>query len=134
MVVDFSTIFLLAQAANTADTEPSLFSPWMVFLFVFLLLGVPFLLGNLIAKALKLKDLAFKISIVLLAAELGLTPMLSQYVIGALEQRRYEEQLADWQAHEEARKKISESDLAELKQAIPNVEIIEHEEADNEGD
>ncbi|MCA9069904.1 MAG: hypothetical protein KDA84_13315, partial [Planctomycetaceae bacterium] len=55
-------------------------------------------LGVLIARQLKLKDYAFKISVVLFAALLGLMPFLYQGVLGVYEQQNYENRLAEWEA------------------------------------
>lgn len=129
MTMGSSMMFILAQAVKPVEVaEPSLFSPWIIFMIVVLIIGLPFMLGTLIARSLKMKDLALKISVVLLALELGLAPMLSQYVIGAREQSHFAKEDAHWQDKDESRQKISKTQIAEFKAAIPGVEVIEHEE------
>ena len=66
----------LAQAADTATkaAAPSQASAWLMFLFVALVIVVPFILGNLIARALRMKDISMKIGIVLFAVFLAVTP------------------------------------------------------------
>ncbi len=116
-----SSFLLFAQTSTTtrpAVEEPSLLSPVMVFAIVLLILAVPFGLGSLIARSLKMKDLAMKISVIILATELGLAPFLAEYVRGYLEKRQYNQQLAHWQEKENARKKITESGIEELKSEL----------------
>lgn len=121
-----SSLFVLAQAAGeTAPQaeEPSLFSPWLIGLAVVVLLGLPFLLGTLIAGMLKMKDLSQRISVVLLVLLLGMAPFVSQYVIGSLEQRQYNRELAEWTEKQEAREKITRDGIAGLKEKIPGLNV-----------
>ena len=119
------TLPVLAQAAQQGARkvaeEAPLLSPWLTLFLVVLLLGVPFLLGSLIARWLKMKETATKIGVVLLSLELGLAPFISQYVIGALEEQRYEQELTGWQKKEAAREKISSQDIEELVKAVPSL-------------
>jgi hypothetical protein len=129
MTMGSSMMFILAQAVKPAEVaEPSLFSPWIIFMFVVLVVALPFVLGTVIARSLKMKDLALKISVVLLAMELGLAPMLSQYVIGSREQSHFAKEDTHWKDKDESRQKISKTQIAEFKSAIPGVEVVEHQE------
>lgn len=112
--------------------EPSLMSPWMMGVLVVAIVLVPFGLGSLIAKALKMKDLSMRIGIVLLTLELGLAPFVSQYVIGSIEQKRYQEKLDVWQEHQSYREKISDEGVEKLKSAIPELEVLREEPAPEE--
>lgn len=77
---------LLAQESLTVPAEEvqevSSAVGWGVFLIVIAVLVLPFILGTLIANALKMKHLATRISVVLLALTLGLSPFVSQMVGG----------------------------------------------------
>lgn len=127
MHIPDSLFLLFAQAATNANNapaeEPSLLSPWMVFFLIVLLIGLPFLLGTLFARMLKMKEISTRLSVVLLVTELGLTPFAAQYVVGALEQRRYEQQSADWKKKQEARDTISRKDIDALKKELPGLAI-----------
>lgn len=121
-----SHLLVLAQAAAKGAPqaeEPSLLSPWLVGMIVVVLLGVPFLLGALIARALKMKDLSQKIGVVLLVLFLGLSPFVSQYVVGALEENRYEKELAVWKEKQSARDKITAEGIRGLKDKIPGLNV-----------
>ena len=111
-----------AQKPAVAE-EPSLVSPWMMMVFVVLLIGLPFLLGSLIARWLKMKDVAMRIGVVLLAFELGMSNILWQYVMGYLEHRKYEQQVAVWQERQEARDTITPETIDSLKKAVPQLEV-----------
>lgn len=70
---------LLAQdAVTSADevAEVSSLAGWGIFLLVIAIMVLPFVLGGVIANALKMKDLATRISLVLLALTLGATPFV----------------------------------------------------------
>lgn len=123
------TLILFAQQsvsqAKPGAEEPSLISPWMMGLFVVLILGLPFLLGNLIARWIKMKDMSTKISVILLALILGMSPFVSQYVIGWEEQGRYDEDLSAWKEKQKYRDQISADGIAELKAKakVPGLEV-----------
>jgi len=51
---------------------------WIVLLVLVLVLVGPFLIGQLIANALKLKDLGFRMGVVLFAITLGLSPFINE--------------------------------------------------------
>nr|WP_271870844.1 protein translocase subunit SecD [Planctomicrobium sp.] len=61
---------------------PSSAEGWGIFLLVIAILVLPFVLGNVIANALKMKHLATRISIVLLAITLGISPFVMTLVRG----------------------------------------------------
>ena len=67
----------LAQAADTATksaSAPSAASAWLMFLFVVLVIVIPFVLGSLAARALRMKDISMKLGIIFFAVFLALTP------------------------------------------------------------
>lgn len=76
-------VMLLAQETVTAGEnlaeipEVSSAMGWGVFLIVIAALVLPFVLGNLLANALKMKSAATRISIVLLALTLAVSPFLT---------------------------------------------------------
>lgn len=119
-----SSFLVFAQAAadaakKQAADEPSLLSPWMMFVLVVLVIALPFGVGSLIARGLKMKDQANKIGVILFALTLGLSPFVAQYIIGALEQRQYEKAEARWQERQKARETIKKEDLDALVKAVP---------------
>lgn len=67
---------VLAQETLTAAEDDGM-AGWLVFLIIVAVLALPFVLGNAIASALKLKDLGSRIGVVLLALTLGLAPFVS---------------------------------------------------------
>jgi len=74
-----SNWLLLAQATQkageTISKEPRT-SGFLVFLMILAIFVVPFVLGSMLAKMLKLKDLSTKIGGILLAVTLGLAPFV----------------------------------------------------------
>lgn len=71
---------LLAQAAGKATQSPSV--PWQFFVIVAMVFIVPFVLGQLIAQGLKLKDLGFKMGVVLFSIFLSAAPFVYQAMRG----------------------------------------------------
>jgi hypothetical protein len=112
----------VSQKPRVAD-EPSLVTPWMMAIIVLLLIGLPFLLGALIARWLKVKDLALRIGVVLFAFLLGMSKIGGQYVMGYLEQRKYDQDLAVWEERQAARDTIKPQTLDELKKAVPGLDV-----------
>lgn len=99
---------------------------WLL-LAVLLIFGLPFLIGRLLGRALKMKDISVRVGIVLLAAFLGLTPFAAQWVLGMQEQRDYESAIAEWRQKQEERlsnSKITDEGLDKLRQALPELQII----------
>ena len=93
---------------------------WLLFLIVVAVFAVPFGLGRFITRVLKLKDLSFKMGVVLLTAVLGLTPFVWQVVQGKLESQRWQVQHAQWEAKQ---KLISDEAVAKLQKALPDCKI-----------
>ncbi|MDQ3330439.1 MAG: protein translocase subunit SecD [Planctomycetota bacterium] len=61
-------------------------SGWVLFIAFLLIIGLPFLLGWAIAKALRLPDTATRIGIVLLAAFIGTAPFVWNVVVGTTQE------------------------------------------------
>ncbi|MEX1230985.1 MAG: protein translocase subunit SecD [Planctomycetaceae bacterium] len=91
--LSFSHWALLAQDAGTAANDAvkevaeaagssSSSSGTLLLMFALLVFVVPFVLGTLIAKALKLKDVSGRITLVLFALLMGATPILYQMAKG----------------------------------------------------
>ena len=119
-------LITFAQAAGAKPPvaeEPSLVPPWLMFTIVVLLIGLPFLLGTLIARWLKLKDIALRVSVVLLAFELGMSNIAWQYLMGYLEHRKHEQDVAVWEERQAARDTVRPQTLDELKKAIPGLDV-----------
>jgi SecD/SecF fusion protein len=77
MIESILNSLTLAQAADAATKTPaaaSHASAWLMFLFVVLVIIVPFALANLAARALRMKELSMKIGIIFFAVSLALTP------------------------------------------------------------
>lgn len=70
----------VAQAA--AEQAATGISPFLVLLIVAAVLILPFVIGQLIANALKLKEFGFRIGVVLFAITLGLSPFVSRMATG----------------------------------------------------
>ncbi|MFO1094260.1 MAG: protein translocase subunit SecD [Planctomycetaceae bacterium] len=66
-------------ATNVASSGTS---GWLIFLTVIAMLVLPFVIGQALAKLLRLKDLSSKIGIVLFALTLGLAPFVGQVLAG----------------------------------------------------
>ncbi|HUG92821.1 MAG TPA: hypothetical protein VML55_18410 [Planctomycetaceae bacterium] len=99
---------------------------WLL-LAVLLIFGLPFLIGRLLGRALKMKDISVRVGIVLLAAFLGLTPFAAQWVLGMQEQREYESAIAEWQQKLDERlsnSKVTDQGIEKLRQALPELQVI----------
>jgi SecD/SecF fusion protein len=68
------TLAQTATPATNGAAAPSQASAWLMFLFVVLVIVVPFVVGNLVARALRMKDLSMKIGIIFFAVSLAVTP------------------------------------------------------------
>lgn len=96
---------------------------------VLLLIGavvfiLPFVLGVVIARALKLKDMSVRIGVVLCAAFLGLTPFVAEEIRGRMEQAEYEESLAEWEARQQKiQGKLTPEGIDALQEKLPEVVI-----------
>ncbi len=71
---------LLAQAADKAADTPGV--PWQFFVTIALVFIVPFILGQLIAVGLKLKEFGFKMGVVLFSIFLSAAPFVYQGMMG----------------------------------------------------
>ncbi|WP_437192099.1 protein translocase subunit SecD [Planctomicrobium sp. SH527] len=67
---------------NTTGGAVSDWKGWIVFLAILAVVVVPFLVGNLIAKALRMRDYGTKIGIVLFALVLAIWPFATRMIIG----------------------------------------------------
>jgi hypothetical protein len=93
---------------------------WLVFLIVVAIFVVPFALGGFVAQVLKLKDLGFKMGVILLTAVLGVTPFVWQVVEGKLEMQQWEVRHAEWQVKQNL---ISDEAVAKLQKELKDCEI-----------
>ncbi|WP_339909530.1 protein translocase subunit SecD [Symmachiella dynata] len=73
-------VTIVAEEATTGDSAMMQFAK--IVLVLFLCFGLPFILGHLIAKALKLRDLASKIGWILCAITLASSPFMYQMYAG----------------------------------------------------
>lgn len=73
---------LLAAEDTTLNAPASDAWGWLVFLLVLAVIVVPFALGSLIARGLKMKDYANKIGIVLFSLTLALGPFVTRWMSG----------------------------------------------------
>jgi SecD/SecF fusion protein len=78
--IDFHSATLLA--AEVTEKTTSQVSGWGILLVLFVVFVLPFLLGGLIARALKLKDFSRKIGLVLFTAMIASTPFAWQIANG----------------------------------------------------
>lgn len=84
---------------------------------------VPLSLGRLIAGWLNIEDAAFRIGVVLVALTLGVWPMASQLLIGAAEQRAYEQNRAEHVKQQEEYK-VQPLIKQELEELVPGLNVI----------
>ena len=78
----------LAQAAGAAQTtaeaaKTTHASAWVLFVLVITVIVVPFVLGTLLARALRMKDVSMRIGLVLFTVFLAVTPFAWRLVAGA---------------------------------------------------
>ncbi|WP_437225648.1 protein translocase subunit SecD [Planctomicrobium sp. SH661] len=71
-----------AVATKAAEGPASATAGWLVMLIVLAIVVVPFVLGSLIARALKMRDYATKIGIVLFTLTLALGPFVTRWATG----------------------------------------------------
>ena len=100
----------------------SLISGWLMFLIVVVVFVLPFVAGQAIAKALKLKDVDFRISVILLTFILGISPFVFQAVKGRAEARHHTEELTRWEEQGQKYKVTSEGAQA-IGSALSNCEV-----------
>ncbi|MEZ6058631.1 MAG: protein translocase subunit SecD [Planctomycetaceae bacterium] len=65
---------------STPPVEPGMMATIVPLLIVVAIFVIPFVLGQLAERALRLKDVAFRIGVVLFAITLSLTPFVSRYI------------------------------------------------------
>lgn len=75
-------LLILAQEAVSEAPEVSRWQTWQVFLTVVAIVGAPFLLGNLVAQALKMKDYSTKLGLAFFVLVLGFAPFVTRIVDG----------------------------------------------------
>lgn len=95
---------------------------WVKLLITLGVFLIPYGLGVLIARQLKLKEYALKISIVLVATSLGLMPFLYQGVLAAYEERNYENRLKEWKATQ-AEAVLKSEDIQEIIKENPSLNV-----------
>ena len=115
-MMSFEAPALLAQAE---------ISGWILLAVVATVFVVPFVLGSLIARALRLRDMGFRVGIVLFALVLGLAPFAWQSIVGAMERSAYEQDYEEWKRHQRSEAENAEihEALDELKKAKPELRI-----------
>jgi len=109
-------------AATTAPEDQSAISGGIVLLIVAAIFVLPFVVGNLLGKWLKLKDIGFRISVVLLAFTLGLTPFVYQGLAAKAERQAYAAELKHWEQKGQ-KYQVTEEGVEELKEALPDCNI-----------
>ncbi len=111
-------------AATEAEAVENVVPNWLKLLITVAVFLIPYALGVLIARGLKLKEYAFKIGLVLFSATFFLMPFCYQGIYSVLEQREYQEKLATWEA-EQDKSEITEKGLKAIKEKNPKLRIIE---------
>ena len=98
-------------------------SGWVMFLVVVLSITLPFALGGIIGRWLKMKEHSFKMGVVLLTVVLGLAPFVYQIALGKAEYSAYLEDKAVWEVHERNRAKITDQGVGKLETALPDLNV-----------
>jgi len=120
----FSIYSILAQATPPPEAVQQRFVPgWAILLIAVTIFGLPFLFGSLISSRLKMKEYSLKISLVLLALCLGISPIAAQYVVGYAEQVAYERSMEDFEKKEKNYGGVKKG-LDDLKSKNPNLQIV----------
>lgn len=113
---------ILAQiASETADQR--ILPGWAVLLIAVAIIGLPFLFGSMLARGLKMKEYALKISLVLLALFLGIAPIASQYVFGFAERNAYQRAKKTFAEKERDYEGITNKGLEDLNSKNSNLQI-----------
>jgi hypothetical protein len=112
----------LILAATEAETNESIVPNWVKILITAGVFLIPYGLGVLLARSLRMKEYAFRITVVLFAATAGLMPFAYQAILGALEQQHYERQLAEYEA-EKNEFQVTREALDALQKAHPRLKI-----------
>ena len=119
---EFHHDWLLLSA--TQESLPQTGVPfWITLLVVIAVFAVPFSLGSLIARRLKLQDLAFKIGLILFTCTLGLMPFCWQILEGQVESYQFDQNTAVWnEIHK--RNQVTDAGIEKLRAELPNCEIV----------
>ncbi|WP_166822951.1 hypothetical protein [Thalassoroseus pseudoceratinae] len=122
----------LTFAVTQADLEAGVVPGWLKLTITVLVFVLPFIVGNLLARGLKVREWGFKMSVILLATTVAAMPFLYQLIAGSYADTNYEAKLAEWEANQE-RFDISEETVAELEKRRENLRVMTSE-ADRSGE
>jgi hypothetical protein len=114
---------LLAQAGETVPVGPS---GWLMLLVLVAIFLVPILLGNLVARLLKLKDLAGRLSVVFFALTMGIAPFAWHFTMVRVEARQYDAALTEWESKASRKSNNVAPDdrgTKDLESVLPNLQI-----------
>ncbi len=114
-------------AATEAEAAESIVPNWLKLVITIAVFLIPYGLGVLIARLLKMKEYAFRISVVLFAATLGSMPFIYQGILGHYEQRHYEQRLAEYEARQKEFQ-ISPEEVSTIQEQFPDLKIARPEE------
>lgn len=120
--MNFATGQWVIWAATEAEAVDNIVPAWVKLLVTAGAFLIPYGLGVLIARQLKLKEYAFKISVVLFAATLGLMPFAYQILYRSLETRHYQARLEAYNEWEENRP-ITDDDITEIQEQYPKLKV-----------
>jgi len=119
----FYTGWLLLSA--TQESLPKTGVPfWITLLVVLAVFAAPFTLGSLIARGLKMKEVAFKMGLILFTCTLGLMPFCWQALEGQVEHYQYEQNEVVWKEINK-RNQVTDSGVEKLKKQLPDCEIVQ---------
>ena len=113
----------LVLAVTQADLEAGVVPGWLKLTITVLVFVLPFVVGNLLARALKVREWGFKMSVILLATTVAAMPFLYQLIAGTYAETNYEQELAEWNANKE-QFDISTDTIAELQKRRENLRVI----------
>ena len=112
----------VVMAATQAEAAESIVPNWLKLLITVGIFLIPYGLGVLIARMLKMKEYAFKIAVVLFAATLGLMPFAYQHILGVFEDLHHERQLAEYEA-ERSEFQVTQEHLETIQDQHPDLKI-----------
>jgi hypothetical protein len=110
-------------AVTEADLAAGVVPGWLKLTITIAVFVLPFVVGNLIARALRVKEWGQRIGVVLLAATLGVLPFAYQYLARYYEQAAYDRRVASWEERGE-QFQISDEDVEELRKRRAGLTII----------
>jgi hypothetical protein len=117
-----STELLLAVTSGEANA-PGGPPGWLLLSIVVCVFVIPFVIGSFVSKALKLKDLSFKMSIVLLTLALAATPFIYHFAAGKYEQTKYQSDLKAWEEKGKKFERVTDEGVEKLQTALPGATI-----------